>query len=94
MWKPFALALSRQYRVYLLDRPGFGESPPEKPLHSEWNPENPMTKYDSDLARQSETFATLFKSWEQDWDGKKIRVDWGKLKHGEDWTSIRDVLQD
>ena len=27
----------------------------------------------------------------QDRDGKKIRVDWDRLKHGEDWTSIRDV---
>lgn len=74
MWKPFATALSRQFHVYLLDRPGFGESPQETPLNGDWKPNNPMVKYDSDLARQSEVFAALFKSWESDWNGQKPHV--------------------
>lgn len=74
MWKPFAIALSRQYHVYLLDRPGFGESPPEKPLQSTQESNDPMIKYDSDLARQSEVFAALFKSWQEDWSGQKPHV--------------------
>ncbi|KAI6778441.1 uncharacterized protein J7T54_005347 [Emericellopsis cladophorae] len=74
MWKPFAVAFSRQFHVYLLDRPGFGESSPEQPLQADWRPDSPMIQYDSDLARQSETFAALFKTWQADWNGQKPHV--------------------
>ena len=73
MWKPFALALSRQYHVYLFDRPGFGESPAEKSSQGSI-PDDPVVKYDSDLARQSEVFSALFNSWRQDWNGQKPHV--------------------
>jgi pimeloyl-ACP methyl ester carboxylesterase len=74
MWKPFAVALSRQFHVYLLDRPGFGESPQEQPLQSDWKPDSTVSKYDSDLARQSEAFAALFKTWQSDWKGQRPHV--------------------
>ncbi|KAI0147465.1 Alpha/Beta hydrolase protein [Xylariaceae sp. FL1272] len=75
VWEPFALALSRQFHVYLFDNPGFGESPLEKEF-----PGKPFTglskvaELDADLARQSEAYAALFKSWQADWGNQKAHV--------------------
>ncbi|EOA84037.1 uncharacterized protein SETTUDRAFT_93755 [Exserohilum turcica Et28A] len=71
VWLPFARALSRKYRVYLCDNPGFGQSPAEK-LESGttgFKPESETERLDGDLARQSEAFAALFKHWgaTEDW---------------------------
>ncbi|KAF2109497.1 Alpha/Beta hydrolase protein [Lophiotrema nucula] len=76
VWSPYALALSRQFHVYLFDNPGFGESPLEQPL-----PEtdtsfagNIVQELDSDLSRQSEVYAALFKEWQRNWEGRKPHV--------------------
>lgn len=75
VWEPFALALSRQFHVYLSDNPGFGESPIEQPLPGTKPPFDSRTsELDADLARQSEAFSALFKSWQTDWDGRKAHV--------------------
>jgi pimeloyl-ACP methyl ester carboxylesterase len=75
VWKAFALALSRQFHVYLFDNPGFGESPLEQELAGKpFEPKNEVEKLDADLARQSEVFGALFKSWEKDWNGRKAHV--------------------
>lgn len=66
VWTPYALALSRHYRVYLFDNPGFGESPLEHPLPDKtvvWDGE--VERLDSDLARQSEAFAALLRYWQE-----------------------------
>jgi pimeloyl-ACP methyl ester carboxylesterase len=66
VWAPFALALSRKYRVYLFDNPGFGDSPIERILSNvAFNPRNEVERLDSDLARQTSAFAALFKHWEK-----------------------------
>ncbi|KAF2013585.1 alpha/beta-hydrolase [Aaosphaeria arxii CBS 175.79] len=76
VWKPFALALSRHYHVYLFDNPGFGDSPLEKPLPNapETQNLNNVVELDADLARQSEAYAHLFKHWQQSWGDKKPHV--------------------
>lgn len=77
VWAPYAVTLSRHYRVYLFDNPGFGESPlglslPEKQengLISE------ASALDANLAQQSEVFAALYKNWQQDWrEGRLAHV--------------------
>ncbi|KAF2658316.1 putative hydrolases or acyltransferase [Lophiostoma macrostomum CBS 122681] len=80
VWVPYALALSRQFHVYLFDNPGFGDSPLEQPLPS--TPadfsKSEVERLDADLARQTEAFAALFKSWESDeeqgWKDRKPHV--------------------
>jgi pimeloyl-ACP methyl ester carboxylesterase len=75
VWKPFALALSRQFHVYLFDNPGFGESPLEQELVGKtFKPDNKVKELDADLARQSEAFSALYKSWEKNWNGRKAHV--------------------
>ncbi|KAJ4377511.1 hypothetical protein N0V83_000336 [Neocucurbitaria cava] len=79
VWTSLALALSRQYHVYLFDNPGFGDSPLERTITGQaFNPVDKVTELDADLARQSEVFAALYKSWEADWsdddDGGKKRA--------------------
>jgi pimeloyl-ACP methyl ester carboxylesterase len=75
VWTPYALAFSRRYHVYLFDNPGFGSSPLERELPSKpFKPSSKVTELDADLARQSEVFAALFKSWEKDWNGQKPHV--------------------
>jgi pimeloyl-ACP methyl ester carboxylesterase len=75
VWSPFALALSRQYHVYLFDNPGFGSSPLEAEISDQpFQPTIEVVRLDADLARQSEVFAALYKSWEQDWNGKRAHV--------------------
>ncbi|KAI2904398.1 hypothetical protein CBS63078_5612 [Aspergillus niger] len=74
IWTPFALSLSRQFHVYLFDRPGFGDSPTEFKLPEIDTSSSKVVEYDSDLARQSEVYAALFKSWEKDWGGQKAHV--------------------
>jgi pimeloyl-ACP methyl ester carboxylesterase len=74
VWVPFALALSRQFHVYLFDNPGFGKSSLERILPSTATSSSEMIKLDSDLARQSEVFSALFKSWERDWKNRKAHV--------------------
>jgi pimeloyl-ACP methyl ester carboxylesterase len=75
VWKPFALALSRQYHVYLFDNPGFGESPLERERDGKaFEPSNKVAELDADLARQSEAFSALFKTWEKDWGSEKAHV--------------------
>lgn len=74
-WVPFALALSRRFHVYLSDNTGFGESPLERALDgTQFEPGNEVERLDSDLARQSEVFAALYKSWEKDWGGEKAHI--------------------
>lgn len=69
VWIPFAISLSRRFRVYLLDRPGFGESPPEAHQSSyDATKDSAVEKLDADLARQSEVFAALYKLWQSEWD--------------------------
>jgi pimeloyl-ACP methyl ester carboxylesterase len=75
LWVPFALALSRNFHVYLSDNTGFGESPLERRLpNTAFQPSNEMERLDADLARQSEVFAALYKSWEREWSGQKAQV--------------------
>lgn len=72
VWEPFAVALSRQFRVYLFDNPGFGESPIEKTLPGTTPSFSSRTsELDADLARQSEAFAALFKKWQADWGDRR-----------------------
>jgi pimeloyl-ACP methyl ester carboxylesterase len=75
VWIPYALALSRYYYIYLSDNTGFGASPLEQPLsNTSFTPASKVVELDADLARQTQVFAALFKSWEKDWDGKKPHV--------------------
>lgn len=75
VWAPYALTLSRKFHVYLFDNPGFGSSPLEVPLPNQtFTPANEVSRLDSDLARQSEAYAALFKSWEPQWNGQKPHV--------------------
>ncbi|PSN69697.1 alpha/beta-hydrolase [Corynespora cassiicola Philippines] len=74
VWVPFALALSRQFHVYLFDNPGFGDSPLERKLSGTSTSSDKVTELDANLDRQSEAFAALFKSWEKDWGGQKPHV--------------------
>ncbi|KAL2673579.1 hypothetical protein Neosp_012021 [[Neocosmospora] mangrovei] len=74
LWEPFALSLSRQFRVYIFDRPGFGESPAERKVPGAVASSSPIVEYDGDLARQSEVYAALFKSWQADWGSQKPHV--------------------
>ncbi|KAF1948880.1 alpha/beta-hydrolase [Byssothecium circinans] len=67
-WVPYALALSRQYRVYLSDNAGFGDSPLEELLPgTTFNPPTKVTELDADLARQTEVFVALYRTWEKEW---------------------------
>lgn len=74
LWTPFALALSRKFHVYLFDRPGFGDSAPERKLPGTPPITSKVVEYDSNLARQSEVFAALFKSWQTGWGDQKPHV--------------------
>jgi pimeloyl-ACP methyl ester carboxylesterase len=75
VWTPFALALSRQFHVYLFDNPGFGESPLERERGDiTFEPSSKVAELDADLARQSQAFAALFKTWERDWKNRKAHV--------------------
>ncbi|RSL90009.1 hypothetical protein CEP51_000914 [Fusarium floridanum] len=74
LWEPYALSLSRQFHVYIFDRPGFGESPAERKLPGTAASSSPIVEYDGDLARQSEVYAALFKSWQVDWGNRKPHV--------------------
>jgi pimeloyl-ACP methyl ester carboxylesterase len=75
VWKPFALALSRQFHVYLFDNPGFGDSPLEQELVGKiFKPNDKVKELDADLARQSEAFGALYKSWEKTWNGRKAHI--------------------
>jgi pimeloyl-ACP methyl ester carboxylesterase len=67
LWVPFALSLCKQFHVYLFDRPGFGVSPPEEKLPGIPTSSSKVEELDADLARQSEVFAALFKSWKKEW---------------------------
>jgi pimeloyl-ACP methyl ester carboxylesterase len=91
VWGPYALALSRRYHVYLFDNPGFGDSPLEEELEGRpFAPKNEMERLDADLARQSQAFAALYKSWRTSWRGKTAHViahDHGGL------MSLRAILQ-
>jgi pimeloyl-ACP methyl ester carboxylesterase len=75
VWAPLALALCRKFHVYLFDNPGFGESPLERELDGKVSKSvNKVAELDADLARQSEVFSALFKSWERDWGNNKAHV--------------------
>ncbi|KAJ6098856.1 hypothetical protein N7467_000391 [Penicillium canescens] len=74
LWVPFALSLSRQFHVYLFDRPGFGVSPPERKLPGTTTSPSKVEELDADLARQSEVYAALFKSWEKEWLNQKAHI--------------------
>lgn len=74
IWVPFALSLSRQFNVYLFDRPGFGDSPPETKKSGAPDSSDDITKFDADLARQAEVFAALYRTWEADWAGQEAHV--------------------
>lgn len=74
VWVPFALSLSRNFHVYLFDNPGFGESPLERVLPGAETSSDDVVRLDSDLARQSEVYAALFKSWQKDWGNQKAHV--------------------
>ncbi|EGU81937.1 hypothetical protein FOXB_07540 [Fusarium oxysporum f. sp. conglutinans Fo5176] len=74
VWVPFALSLSRQFHVYLFDRPGFGDTPAEQKLDPAKASSSAIEEYDSNLARQAEVFAALFKSWQKDWTHERAHV--------------------
>ena len=74
VWVPYALSLSRNFHVYLYDRPGFGESPPEQRRPEAPPPANSVEEYDSNLARQADVFAALYKSWGSTWNGRTPHV--------------------
>lgn len=74
VWVPFAVSLSRQFHVYLFDRPGFGDSAPEIETSARATYASQVIKYDGDLARQTEVFSALYHSWEKDWEGQKLHV--------------------
>ncbi|GFF52835.1 alpha/beta-hydrolase [Aspergillus lentulus] len=74
LWVPFALSLSRQFHVYLFDRPGFGASPPERKFLGATTSSNKVVELDADLARQSEVYAALFQLWQSDWGNHKPHV--------------------
>ncbi len=78
VWTPFALSLSHKYHVYLFDNPGFGDSPIERALPGSSSPQSEVEELDADLARQTEVFAALFKSWEsrgnEGWKGRKPHI--------------------
>jgi pimeloyl-ACP methyl ester carboxylesterase len=84
VWISYALALSHQFHVYLFDNPGFGSSPLELRKAGTDIATSPskMVQLDANLARQSEVFAALFKSWERNWGDKKAHIvahDHGRL---------------
>jgi pimeloyl-ACP methyl ester carboxylesterase len=76
VWHQFALSLAQSYHVYLFDNPGFGASPLGRPLAEASVTE--AQELDADLARQTEVYAALFKSWEKNpqegWNGRKPGV--------------------
>jgi pimeloyl-ACP methyl ester carboxylesterase len=75
VYAPFALTLSRTFHVYLFDNPGFGASPLEVPLpNTSFHPANKVEELDSDLTRQTQVFAALYKHWEKDWNSRKAHV--------------------
>ncbi|KAF2728819.1 alpha/beta-hydrolase [Polyplosphaeria fusca] len=74
VWVPYALALSRKFHVYLFDNPGFGDSPLERKLPNTPDSADEVTRLDADLARQSEVFAALFKSWQKEWGNRAAHV--------------------
>ncbi|WZH45689.1 Alpha/Beta hydrolase protein [Fusarium acuminatum] len=74
VWVPFALSLSRQFHVYLFDRPGFGDTPAEAKLDDVKTSSGPVEEYDSNLARQAEIFAALFKSWQVEWAHESAHI--------------------
>lgn len=74
VWTPFALSLSRQFHVYLFDRPGFGDSPAESKLPGTATSSSKVVEFDADLARQSEVYAALFQSWQKAWGDQKAHV--------------------
>jgi pimeloyl-ACP methyl ester carboxylesterase len=75
VWLPYAQSLSRTFHVYLSDNPGFGDSPQEREIDGKpFSPASKVSELDSDLSRQSEAFAALFKFWESSWDGKRAHV--------------------
>lgn len=61
-WKALALAFSTKYKVYLFDRPEFGQTPERRSLTTQ-KPKDRRTELDADLKGQAEAFAALFKSW-------------------------------
>ncbi|KAI4197778.1 MAG: hypothetical protein LQ346_002915 [Caloplaca aetnensis] len=72
VWHSYAKSLSRYFRVYLFDNPGFGDSPLGEPRAE---PISKEVALDADLAQQSEVFAALYKFWEQEWqEGKGAHV--------------------
>lgn len=74
LWNEFAIPFSRNFRVYLFDRPGFGDSSHEQKLESAPPISDPVCEYDGDLARQAEVFAALFKIWQGGWGNQKPHV--------------------
>ena len=74
VWAAYALTLSRRFRVYLFDNPGFGESPLGAPLPGKEDAVTDAAALDADLAEQSLVFARLYGSWEQDWHGRRAHV--------------------
>ncbi|KAL8905652.1 MAG: hypothetical protein Q9207_002498 [Kuettlingeria erythrocarpa] len=72
VWHSYAQPLSRYFRVYLFDNPGFGESPLGEFRSEDISKEVAL---DADLAQQSEVFAALYKFWAREWrEGKGAHV--------------------
>jgi pimeloyl-ACP methyl ester carboxylesterase len=99
VWQSCAIACSRNFRVFLFDSPGFGESPLERQIPgTTFDPPNKTIELDADLARQSQVFAALFKSWKKDWGHQRPHLvchDIGgymslraNLLHGCDYASL------
>ncbi|KIW90802.1 uncharacterized protein Z519_08585 [Cladophialophora bantiana CBS 173.52] len=98
LWHAYAHSLARYFHVYLFDNPGFGDSPLGMPLPGKEGVISAGVALDADLAQQSEVFAALYRSWEQDWRGPKAHVvahDHGGLMalrahllHGCDYRSL------
>lgn len=74
VWHVYAQSLAQYFHVYLFDNPGFGDSPPGKPIPDAKDTISTGVALDADLAQQSEVFAALYQFWAQDWQESKAHV--------------------
>ena len=74
VWHAYAQSLAQYFHVYLFDNPGFGDSPPGKPISGTKDTISKGVALDADLAQQSEVFAALYKFWAQDWRESKAHL--------------------
>lgn len=97
VWNTYAESFAKYFHVYLFDNPGFGDSPPGKPLPGKEDIISNKIALDADLAQQTEVFAALYKFWAQDWrqkahviahDHAGLMTLRGHIIHGCDYASL------